>query len=136
MRVRMLKVGVTKVRLETKNVDTGEVKIFDTPVEVVLPDSFRTQCMNPTKTWGPCSQGVWIEKPLIRVFAVLDGKHVVTKLLRVNGRPAAEPSGFTTGTSLAPLLSPAPIQPGVVEIELAVADKRERLSVELKSAVP
>lgn len=112
IRVRLIQLGSVKVTLEINELESGKHQTNVRRFDVVPPEAFRTQCMTPAQTWGPCSAGVSAAQPLIRVFAVLDGKLVRTALLRVNGHAGDTPTSFTTGQSLEPILGAHPIQPG------------------------
>ncbi len=110
--VRALELGVMTIDLELIHAKTHEHRSRQQVVEVVLPETFTIQCFTPAKRWGPCRDGISVEEPLLRVFAMGDGAIHKSSLLRVNGQPAPKGTSFTIGvplTAFVPSVAPGPI---------------------------
>ncbi|HUS26936.1 MAG TPA: hypothetical protein VMZ53_00450 [Kofleriaceae bacterium] len=130
--VRLAKLGSVKATLEVNNLETGNHTTTVRRFEVIPPTQIRVQCMTPALAWGSCDAGMSAAKPLLRVMLLLDGKPVRSSLLRVNGHAATSSSSFTIGQSLEPILGSSPIAPGTYELDVAVGDLHEHVSVAIQ----
>ncbi|MDQ3370539.1 MAG: hypothetical protein M3680_34400 [Myxococcota bacterium] len=129
VRMRVLASGLATVTLELIHADTHDHKTKIQTIEVLPPDSFRMQCMNPSNAWGPCERGLSAEQPLIRVWAILGIMIKQSTLLRVNGAAAPKGTSFTVGASLATILGQDPLAPGTYDLTVSVGAAQQQFSV-------
>lgn len=124
--VLLVEPGTTEVTLEINNLEAGTHSTTVRRFEVLPPTAFRLQCLTPARLWGSCEEGVAAAQPLIRIWPMLDGKLVRTRLLRVNGHAGTSSTSFVTGQSLEPIVGISPMPTGTYELEIAVGALRER----------
>ena len=130
--VLLTRTGNVTVQLEINNLEAGTHETKVRSFDVVPPDAFRLQCFTPALAWGSCEHGVAAAQPSIRVWPMLDGKLVRTRLLRVNGYAGTTSTSFTNGQSLEPILGGGPVQPGTYDLDFELGEMRQRVSITVR----